>query len=282
MSDAVGPTRGGFLVGVVGASLFVASIAQKAVSIVDLYDLAQMVYVAAAALVVAAIGGWTIYDAWSPAEQRRVLVWTLLGGSFLLVLALLATVDLQLGDAVGVVDREFFLLHFVTLGCLGGSTVGLYAVRTGQSTRRAAAERNRSEAVVRQSPLPITVVDMDGTVIRWNEAAEDVFGYDADEVRGEPSPLVPADGKAEYREHLDRLRGGDDIEGVRTKRQCRDGTLLDVELWGTPVSDPASGEIYAVFLARDLTEIDLLEERRTVLERVLRHNLRNELTVIRG
>lgn len=280
MSGGLRRGRGGLLLVFLGGGLFVASVVQSVVSSPEPYDIVQTGYVSAVALIIAGIGGWIRYREWSQPEQRRVLVWTLLGGVFLLVLAVLSMLDMQSTNAIAMVEEDFFFLHFATLGCFGGSVTGLYYVRTRKASQRATAERTRAEAVIQHSPLPVTVVDMDGEVVLWNEAAEAVFGYDAEDVRGERSPLVPPDKEGEYDDYLRRLRNGTDVDGLRTRRRCSDGTLLEVELWATPISDPVSDETYAVFVARDLSEIELLSQQRMVLERVLRHNLRNELTVI--
>ncbi|MFB6108434.1 MAG: PAS domain S-box protein [Haloplanus sp.] len=276
------PTGWGVLLVAVGLGLFVVAIAQNLVSDAAAFDVLQSGYVGAAAVGVAAIGGWTVRAEWSPEAQRSVLGWTLLGGGFLLVLALLALLDLESTNAIERMDADFFVLHFTTFGCLGGSVVGVYYARARRSARRATAERERFETVVQRTPLPTMVTDMDGVVDVWNDAAEATFGYDADDVKGRPAPLVPPEKRGEAAECLDRLASGETVEGLRTKRRRSDGTLLDVELWATPVPDPRTDETYAVVVFRDLTHLELLEQRRAVLERVLRHNLRNELTVVRG
>jgi len=244
----------------------------------SLVDVLQAVYIGAAAVLVMVAGAWTLYRGWSRSVQRRVLGWTVLGGGFLFVLGLLGTADLGIRGY----ERLFILDHLTTSGCLGGVTVGLYNARVRQSQRQIQAERNRFETVAQELPLPVVVTDLDGTVHLWNDAAEDLFGYAASDVRGESMPTIPADGEDEYDEYLDRLAHGEEIDGQRTHFQARDGTRYDVELWATPVTDPSLDAPVAVFVIRDRTWVELLSQQKTVLERVLRHNLRNELTVIRG
>ncbi|MFB6079387.1 MAG: PAS domain S-box protein [Haloferacaceae archaeon] len=272
----------GVLLLLLGVGLFLASVVQNVVSEPGPYDVVQSAYVGAAALCVAAMGGWMSYREWSTSDRRRVLILTILGGVFLFVLALLAMFDLQSSNVIASMEVDFFLLHFTTLGCLGGGMAGVYYVRSLQATRRATAEQNRFNAILRETPLPIVAVNGDCEVVIWNAAAEEVFSYDAADVLGRPSPIVPPDRREECNRHLDRLRNGDDISGVETTRRRSDGTLLDVELWATSVPDPTTDERYAVFVLRDLSRIKLLKQQRAVLERILRHNLRNELSVIRG
>jgi len=269
---------GGVAVVLLGATFFVFAILQEVFAVGSLIDVLQSAYVGAAAVLIALGGGWTLYHGWSRSAQRRVLGWTLLGGGFLFVLGLLGTTDLHLTG----LERIFVLDHLTTSGCLGGMTAGLYNVRVQQSQRETQAERERFETIVQGLPLPTVVTELDGTVRLWNEAAEDLFGYDATEARGTQLPIVPAEYEAEHDEHLDRLARDEVVDGVRTHRRGRDGTLYDVELWATPVTNPSRDVPVAVFVVRDRTRVELIEEQKTVLERVLRHNLRNELTVIRG
>lgn len=41
------------------------------------------------------------------------------------------------------------------------------------------------------SPIPMILLDRSGCVLRWNDAAESVFGWRADEVAGKPPQLSP-------------------------------------------------------------------------------------------
>lgn len=271
---------GGSLV-LLGLGLFVANVSQDLLTMPGPFDVFQSAYSGAAALFVATAGGYLVYDGWPASEQRRVLGWTLAGGGFLCLLAFLGVTDLQ-SDGILLPDSAFVFLHLTTFGCLGGAIAGLYHVRSRRSIDRASTEHARYERLVERIPLPVAVVDTDGSVLGWNGAAEETFGYEADEVLGRPTPLVPPQHEGECGEYIERLVEGETVDGVRTKRRRSDGTLLDVELWATALPDPESDEQVAVFVARDLTQVNLLEQERTVLERVLRHNIRNELSIIRG
>jgi PAS domain S-box-containing protein len=67
----------------------------------------------------------------------------------------------------------------------------------------------------------------DLTVRLWNPAAENLFGWSADEVVGRPLRTVPDEYMAEHRAVLERVREGGHIS-FATRRLRRDGRLVDV------------------------------------------------------
>lgn len=137
----------------------------------------------------------------------------------------------------------------------------------------------RLETLLDALPLPVTVLDEDGTVERWNQAAEETFGYQSETVCGEFYPLfVDYD---EFDSLVEQLTEGDILDGYETTHRAEDGSVVDVELHARPLyeDDEVTGIIGA---AIDVTEQKQRTQRLDVLHRVLRHNLRNRLAVIRG
>ena len=145
--------------------------------------------------------------------------------------------------------------------------------------RRLEATTSRLETLLDAVPVPAAVLDTDGTIERWNRAAESTFGYDADAVAGQQFPLFAEDGELER--VIERILDGDIVEGYETHHRARDGSLVPVELYARPVyQDGTLSEI--VGTAIDLSNRQQRDQQLGVLHRVLRHNLRNELAVIRG
>jgi PAS domain S-box-containing protein len=137
----------------------------------------------------------------------------------------------------------------------------------------------RLETLLDALPLPVSVLDIDGTVELWNQAAEETFGYASGEVLGEFYPLfVDYD---EFDDLLARVADGGILDGYETTHRARDGSVVDVELYARPLyeGDEISGIVGA---AIDITEQKQRTQRLDVLHRVLRHNLRNRLAVIQG
>ncbi|MDY6780067.1 MAG: PAS domain S-box protein, partial [Halobacteria archaeon] len=138
------------------------------------------------------------------------------------------------------------------------------------------------ETVIEASPEPIVALDTDGRVEIWNSAAEECFGWKKGEVMGEPLPIVPGDKHDEFEELTQRVLDGETISGVEIRRQRKDGSFIDLKLSTAPLrnSDGEIAGIMAVF--EDVTERKRDEQQLQVLNRVLRHNLRNDLNVVLG
>ena len=132
------------------------------------------------------------------------------------------------------------------------------SIRYAVQRRRAEAERTRAtqalSTLVEALPLAVVVLDREARVTDWNPAAERIFGWARDEVLGLPYPLVPGDRHEEFRDVLRDASEGRAMAGVETVRRRRDGALLDVALWTTPLRG-AQGEVYATMgVLADVTE----------------------------
>ncbi|WP_093173039.1 PAS domain S-box protein [Sinosporangium album] len=86
-----------------------------------------------------------------------------------------------------------------------------------------------ARAVLASSPNAVVALDRDQTVLVWNNAAERLFGWTAEEMVGRRAPIVPEELTAEHNAVLERVRTGGQVS-LRTKRFRRDGTLLDVRV----------------------------------------------------
>ena len=109
-------------------------------------------------------------------------------------------------------------------------------------------------AIVDSSDDAILSKDLNGTITSWNNGAERLFGYTAEEVIGKPvSILIPADRQDEEPMILDRIRRGSRMDHYETVRRRKDGKLLDISLTISPVRDAHGQIIGASKLARDIT-----------------------------
>jgi two-component system, cell cycle sensor histidine kinase and response regulator CckA len=138
-----------------------------------------------------------------------------------------------------------------------GTIVDITARKHGEETLRQANDALR--AIIQASPLAIFTIDLDGVVRSWNVAAERMFGWQESEVLGRPTPLVPPEMREEFRDLLDRLRQGEVFAGTPTRRQRKDGTLLDVSLSAAPLYD-AGGKVSGItVLAADISHVKQAE-----------------------
>ena len=97
--------------------------------------------------------------------------------------------------------------------------------------------------------------DLDGHITSWNKTAERMFGYTAQEALGQHITLIiPQDRLHEEDDILDRLRRGERIDHLETRRRHKDGRLIDVSLTISPVRDDQGRIIGASKVARNISD----------------------------
>jgi len=115
------------------------------------------------------------------------------------------------------------------------------------------------EAVVQASPVAIIMLDRDRRVAACNPAFERVFGYSEAEVVGEDLHTLIATEATRPEARAHTLGAMEGVLHAVTRRCRKDGTPVDVELFGVPVS--TYGEpVGAVLLFDDITERKRREE----------------------
>lgn len=142
--------------------------------------------------------------------------------------------------------------------------------REMDALKRRVAELERAElaqfylaALVASADDAIISKTMDGIVTSWNQGAEHVFGYTAEEMIGRPvSILIPPDHPNEEPEILDRLRRGERVASYGTVRVRKDGQLIHVSIAVSPIKDQQGKIIGASKIARDITDQKQAEQER--------------------
>jgi PAS domain S-box-containing protein len=109
-------------------------------------------------------------------------------------------------------------------------------------------------AIVESSDDAIITKDLNGIITSWNQGAQQIFGYTAEEVIGKPvAILIPADRQNEEPGILAGLRQGHRIDHYETVRQHKDGTLLDISLTVSPLRNAEGKVVGASKIARDIS-----------------------------
>ncbi len=136
-------------------------------------------------------------------------------------------------------------------------------------------------AIVDSSDDAIISKNLDGVITSWNQGAECIFGFTAQEAIGKSIALIiPPERREEERKILERLKNGERIDHFETVRLRKDGKRLDISLTISPVMDRGGRIIGASKVARDITEKKLYERTLRNNEerlRVLASNLENEV-----
>src|SRR4029453_19094329 len=90
--------------------------------------------------------------------------------------------------------------------------------------------------IVRSSEDAIVSKSLDGYILSWNQAAERLFGYPAEEAIGRHITLIiPDDRRDEETEVLRRIRAGESVEHFETVRQRKDGSFVHISLTVSPI-----------------------------------------------
>jgi two-component system sensor kinase FixL len=140
--------------------------------------------------------------------------------------------------------------------------------------RSAQIANSRLAAIVSSSDDAIVGKTMDGLVTDWNQAAQTIFGYRADEIIGKSiSVLLPPGLEDEEERILERIRRGERIDHFETRRRRKDGRIIDVSVTVSPLYDDSGNLIGASKVARDITSAKKsqlqLQEREAHLKSVL-------------
>jgi PAS domain S-box-containing protein len=98
------------------------------------------------------------------------------------------------------------------------------------------------DAFIQASPLATIVIDLNGTVRHWNQAADEMFGWTAGDAVGRPNPVAPPQAEVHYRGCRKRVLTGDILVGEETRGQRRDGSCVDLRISFAPLRD-LSGDV---------------------------------------
>jgi PAS domain S-box-containing protein len=116
-----------------------------------------------------------------------------------------------------------------------------------------------SDLFVAAAPVAVYELDLELNVIRWNPAAEQLFGWTEAEVRGRPVPYFSEGVREEIERMAARVAKGEPVSNVRVQRMRRDGTPIELLLSIAPVRDEHGEVVSALAVAMDATELALGE-----------------------
>lgn len=127
---------------------------------------------------------------------------------------------------------------------------------------QAESKKQRLAAIVESSSDAIMSVDLDGTIVSWNQGAEAIYGYTAEELLGRSiSQLVLPQNKNRVPVILGRIKNGQRVDLYETTHVRKNGENVSVSLNISPIRD-ASGEILGMSaIARDITESKIREDQ---------------------
>jgi PAS domain S-box-containing protein len=177
--------------------------------------------------------------------------------------------------------RAPFLAYPTPLYDKSGALVGAVNTLVDITERKRAELASRQLAlIVQSSDDAIVSKDLNGIITTWNRGAELLFGYEAEEVIGQPIMiLIPEDHRDEESTILERIRRGERIDHYETVRRRKDGSSVDISLSVSPVTSSAGGIVGASKIARDISERKRAQDQQNLLLREMSHRVKNLLAV---
>ncbi len=130
---------------------------------------------------------------------------------------------------------------------------------------------------------------LDGTIISWNQGAEQIFGYTKDEVYGKNLLiLTPPFYPNEMPDILDKIRDDIEVEHYETVRQKKSGEIINISLKVNPIRGLMNEVTGVSLIARDITAkkqlekeiLDISEKERKRIGKDLHDSLGQNLTGI--
>jgi PAS domain S-box-containing protein len=158
--------------------------------------------------------------------------------------------------------------------------------------------KNFLESIVEKAGDAISVVDLEGKVLYWNEGATRIYGYPKEEVLGKKLADFLYSRDEKLREEEERLteglmaqvKVGKVIPNVEVKRQTKEGKEIITSMTISPLKDAEGRIVGASRICKDITHLKKAEERLVLAERLsslgeltagVAHELRNPLAGIK-
>lgn len=129
---------------------------------------------------------------------------------------------------------------------------------------------------------PVIATDLSYSIVGWNEAAEELYGYSKKEALGAKVPeLIPPRYVGIEVEEVVRIMKSGGVWKGEVKQFRKDGTEISVLTSMSAVKD-ASGEIIGLMAVnKDITELKRLEEKRNEFISLASHELKTPVTSLK-
>ena len=146
-------------------------------------------------------------------------------------------------------------------------------------------DRARFARVLEMAGEGILSVDADQTIILFNKCAEDIFGFEAREVIGQPlGTLLPERIRAHHHRLVDDMARSSDSARTRPRLEAiglrKGGEEFPVEVSISQLN--LDGKPILTAVVRDISEAKMVEDHRRLLMRELDHRVKNNLAGILG
>ncbi len=124
-------------------------------------------------------------------------------------------------------------------------------------------------SLISASPFAIIAFDARGTILRWNTAAERMFGWSEAEMVGKILPNIPEGKISDFETFIRRVLSGDSMSCIELQRGTKDGPDIDIRLSAAPIYSDKATITGVLGIIEDITEqkaaaVELTESRRVL------------------
>lgn len=138
--------------------------------------------------------------------------------------------------------------------------------------KRTHAKLQRLSAIVESSDDAIVGKNFAGRIETWNHAAEELFGYTAEEAIGENISLIlPHKAIDEAKQYSKQIRRGETLAPVETKRVTKDGRTVDISLRFSPIRNEEGTVVGLSAICRDISARKAAERELEKLAMAVKH-----------
>jgi len=158
--------------------------------------------------------------------------------------------------------------------------------------------KNFLESIVEKAGDAISVVDLEGQVLYWNEGAERIYGYTKEEMMGKKladflyprEEILKREEERLMHQYMGRVKKGEVVSNVEVNRQTKEGKEIITSMTISPLRNAEGKIIGASRICKDITHLKKAEEKLILAERLsslgeltagVAHELRNPLAGIK-
>lgn len=237
---------------------------------------------------IVAVGSWVYWQGWSAQAVTTLTKWFVLGIVWMLVVGIGLTLY-EFTEGTIPPDLWYLIAMFASYGSIPAFVTGWYDIQRQakeRSLERSNVELRRNHAFLSRiediADIGGWEIDPTDDIVEWTEGGRRIHNFPDASPRSIDSVLE------RYRE-ADRKRLETAIDHCR-----RDGIPFELELQMQTFDDRTrwvrirgererrDGDTVIRGAIQDITQLKEREQRLMVLNRILRHNIRNELNVIAG
>ncbi|MGQ3889838.1 EAL domain-containing protein [Legionella sp. CNM-1927-20] len=181
----------------------------------------------------------------------------------IIVISDVENAELALGTVVKEGVQDYLLKTEVTPNSL---TRAIYYAIEREKAKQSTCEL---AAIVENAFDAIISVNMRGIILSWNNAAEQLYQYSAEEIIGQSFKLLfPKERHSEFKKIIQQIEAGAKITHYETIFESKKGNLLNVTLTISPLKTKSNKVISAAIIIDNITKAKLHEQQLAIQYRV--------------